>query len=45
MLVATSGGNTYTFKEIYEDLKIAGFVDVRLVREGLRMDQLVTGVA
>jgi ubiquinone/menaquinone biosynthesis C-methylase UbiE len=45
MLVATSGGNTYTFKEIYEDLKIAGFVDVRLVREGLRMDQLVTGMA
>lgn len=44
MLVATREGNTYTFKEIYEDLKIAGFDFVRLIREGLRMDQLVIGM-
>ncbi|MFH0958771.1 MAG: methyltransferase [Pseudomonadota bacterium] len=44
MLVATREGNTYTLGEIYEDLKISGFNDVRLIREGLRMDQLVIGI-
>ncbi|MEI6134118.1 MAG: methyltransferase [Desulfomonile sp.] len=44
MLVATREGNTYTLKEIYEDLEIAGFDRVRLIREGLRMDQLVIGM-
>lgn len=41
MLVATRGGNTYTFGEIEEDLESAGFHDVDLVREGVDMDQIV----
>lgn len=43
MLVATSAGNTYTFKEVSEDLKVAGFNESQLIREGLRMDQVVIG--
>ena len=42
MLVATSGGGTYTFDEVQEDLEKVGFKDVRLVRQWERMDQLVT---
>lgn len=41
MLVNTRGGNTYTFKEIKKELKLAGFTDVRLIRTGARMDGLV----
>ncbi len=44
MLVNTRGGNTYTFKEIKKELRIAGFKDVRLVRTGDRMDGLVEAV-
>lgn len=44
MLVATREGNTYTFTEVSEDLMAAGFHDIRLVREGSSMDQLITAV-
>jgi hypothetical protein len=41
MLAATRGGDSYTFAEVKEDLETAGFQDVRIMREGTRMDQLV----
>lgn len=42
MLVNTVSGNTYTFREIKDGLKKAGFRDIRLVRAGAeRMDGLV----
>ena len=41
MLVNTDGGDTYTFAEVRKGLERAGFVDVRLVRTGERMDCLV----
>ncbi len=41
MLVNTSGGDTYTFREVKESLEQAGFTDVTLVRRGERMDGLV----
>jgi hypothetical protein len=41
MLAATSQGDTYTLQEIREDLELAGFKDVRMIREGDHMDQLV----
>ncbi len=44
MLVNTRGGDTYTFAEIEEDLKDAGFQEIRMVRTGERMDSLVTAV-
>lgn len=44
MLVATRGGSTYTLEETTADLEAAGFHDVRLIREGTRMDQLMIGV-
>jgi SAM-dependent methyltransferase len=44
MLTATSGGDTYPFDEIKEDLESAGFRDVRLIRDGGQMDQLVAAV-
>lgn len=44
MLVATREGNTYTFREISEDLIIAGFHDVQLVRGGNQMDQIITAL-
>jgi predicted O-methyltransferase YrrM len=44
MLAATSGGTSYTFEEVREDLARAGFKDVRMIREGDHMDQLVAGV-
>lgn len=43
MLVNTKGGNTYTFDEVRQDLELAGFKDVRMIREGQNMDQLVSG--
>ncbi|MGC8603904.1 MAG: methyltransferase [Desulfomonilaceae bacterium] len=42
MLVATREGNSYTFKEISDDLIMAGFQKVKLARCGTVMDQLVT---
>jgi SAM-dependent methyltransferase len=41
MLVNTDGGDTYTLAEVRKGLERAGFVDVRLVRTGERMDCLV----
>lgn len=41
MLVNTDGGDTYTLAEVKRGLERAGFVDVRLVRRGERMDCLV----
>jgi hypothetical protein len=41
MLVATPGGNTYTFEEIRDALAEAGFTSVRLIRTGELMDGLV----
>jgi len=41
MLVNTEGGDTYTFDEIKKCLEAAGFGEVKLVREGERMDCLV----
>jgi hypothetical protein len=43
MLVATRGGNTYTFEEIRTGLVQAGFVRIRLLQRGERMDGLVEG--
>jgi predicted O-methyltransferase YrrM len=41
MLAMTSGGNTYTFDEVKEDLENASFKDARMIRDGQNMDQLV----
>lgn len=41
MLVAGGGGNSYTFDEISDGLTQAGFVRVRLIHTGVRMDGLV----
>jgi hypothetical protein len=41
MLVATSGGNTYTFEEIKTGLTQAGFINVCLLYAGGHMDALV----
>ncbi len=41
MLVGTALGGTYTYDEIRSGLERAGFVRIRLLREGERMDGLV----
>lgn len=41
MLVNTTGGDTYTFAEVAETLNSAGFVEVKQIRTGERMDCLV----
>jgi len=41
MLVATRAGNSHTFQDVREDLESEGFLDVRMVREGMNMDQLL----
>lgn len=41
MLVATTGGNCYTFEEIKETLEAAGFIKVRLIQTGEMMNGLV----
>jgi SAM-dependent methyltransferase len=41
MLVNTTGGDTYTFQEVEQGLKQAGFTNVRLLRSGERMDCVV----
>jgi predicted O-methyltransferase YrrM len=41
MLVNTEGGSTYTFEEIRDGLREAGFVGVRFLKSGERMDALV----
>ncbi len=41
MLVNTPGGDTYTFRDVQGALQEAGFVNIRLIRTGERMDCLV----
>jgi predicted O-methyltransferase YrrM len=41
MLINTGGGSTYTFDEIRNWLKQAGFANVRLLKCGDRMDSLI----
>ncbi len=41
MLVATRGGKTYTFSQIEDSLREAGFEKVKLARHGEGMDSLV----
>jgi hypothetical protein len=41
MLVNTTGGDTYTLEEVKDALEEAGFIKVKLVRMGERMDCLV----
>jgi SAM-dependent methyltransferase len=41
MLVGTDGGGTYTYEEIESGLKKAGFIKVRLLRQGEHMDAVV----
>ncbi len=42
MLVATEGGDTYTFQQISEALVATGFLDVRQIRSGEKMDGIIT---
>lgn len=44
MLVNTRGGDTYTFEEVAQGLKQAGFVDPGLIRSGERMDCVVSAI-
>jgi hypothetical protein len=44
MLAATTGGTSYTFEEVREDLAIVGFKDVRMIRDEDHMGQLVTAI-
>jgi SAM-dependent methyltransferase len=41
MLAVTEDGDTYTFAEIQEGLAEAGFTDIRLIRQGEKMDGIV----
>jgi len=41
MLVCTPEGRTYTFSEIRRGLERVGFIDVRLVQDGERMNGIV----
>ena len=41
MLVNTQGGDTYTFHEVEQGLREAGFKDARLLRAGERMDCII----
>lgn len=42
MLVATTGGNTYTFDEFRTDLSNAGFTNITLVQQDEFMNSLIT---
>lgn len=44
MLVATLGGGTFTFAELQEDLRAAGFVKTRYLRRGEWMDSVVAAM-
>jgi SAM-dependent methyltransferase len=44
MLVNTQNGDTYTFREVKDTLKTAGFVEVNLVISGKEMDCLVEAI-
>lgn len=41
MLVGTTGGGTYTFEEISQELRTAGFRDIRQIKSGEHMDSLI----
>jgi SAM-dependent methyltransferase len=41
MLVGTSGGGTYTYKEIEDGLSETGFARIRLLKQGEHMDAVV----
>lgn len=41
MLVNTRGGDTYSFREVKDGLESSGFLDVKLLRTGEKMDCLV----
>jgi hypothetical protein len=41
MLVSTPGGGTFTLAEIREDLAVAGFMDVQVLRRGEGMDSVI----
>jgi SAM-dependent methyltransferase len=41
MLVGTPGGGTFTFRELKEDLRLAGFAGARLARRGEGNDSVV----
>jgi hypothetical protein len=41
MLTATRGGDSFSLTEVQEDLEQVGFQDVRLIRDGENMEQLV----
>jgi SAM-dependent methyltransferase len=42
MLTGTQGGDTYTFSEVAYALETAGFIDVKQIKHGERMDCIVT---
>ncbi len=42
MLAATTAGTAYTFAEVRDDLEHAGFKEVRMIRDGDHMNQLVS---
>ncbi|MDP6379838.1 MAG: hypothetical protein QF662_00715 [Phycisphaerae bacterium] len=44
MLAATEGGGTFTFAELREDLEVAGFADVTLLRQDEFMNSIVRAV-
>ncbi|NSW84968.1 MAG: methyltransferase domain-containing protein [Syntrophobacteraceae bacterium] len=44
MLINTPGGDTYTWSEVEESLKQAGFIDIQRMRKGERMDCLAAAV-
>jgi len=43
MLAVTKAGNCYTFNEVKEDLEVTGFHDITMIRNGARMDQVISG--
>jgi ubiquinone/menaquinone biosynthesis C-methylase UbiE len=44
MLTATKRGDSYTVDETREDLEAAEFREVRMIRDGTAMDQLITAI-
>lgn len=44
MLVATSGGGTFTLAEFQEDLESGGFAGIRIIRNGDQMDAVLEAV-
>ena len=42
MLVGTQGGDTYTLKEVANALETVGFINVKQIKHGAKMDCIVT---